>query len=374
MPKTSSRNIQLAFIYFFAFVVAVGCVLTTTSSAQEPPPPVAPAQPQAPAKKPAATVPAATAPGAKPAVGPAAPANNAAPKLPAAPGAKPSVPVVAPPVAATGAAGKPKPKLETVELTTKDNIKLRAFYFASDKGKEAVPVIIVHEWEGQASPYGTLVKSLNDAGCAVIVPELRGHGGSRENGPAGRPFDIARMGKGDVANIIGGDMEAVKSFLRKENDNGKLNLNALVLIGVREGAVIAAQWAVQDLNFPSVGAMKQGNDVKSLVLVSPEKSLKGFTLDETLRDRLLWQLPFLIVVGRGSDQFAESDRFYKRLESMKKKAGKGTALGLELSVVATSLAGQSFVNDAPGVIDKITAFVKAHVVDVSAKIPWVERK
>jgi pimeloyl-ACP methyl ester carboxylesterase len=149
-------------------------------------------------------------------------------------------------------------KMESLELITKDGITLRAFYFASERGKEAVPVIIVHEWQGQASPYAGLVKALWDAGCAVIVPEFRGHGGSREymQGGRKREFDIARMGRADVANIIGADMEAVKKYLREENNAKKLNLNALALVGVREGAVIASQWAVKDLNFPSVGCVE----------------------------------------------------------------------------------------------------------------------
>ena len=48
-------------------------------------------------------------------------------------------------------------KLQTETIKTKDNIKLRTFYFPSNKGKEAIPVLIVHEWKGQASPYAKLV-------------------------------------------------------------------------------------------------------------------------------------------------------------------------------------------------------------------------
>ncbi len=67
-----------------------------------------------------------------------------------------------------------------------------------------------------------------------------------------------------------------------------------------------------------------------MVLVSPEKILKGFSLDETLNDRLLWQLPFLVVVGRTSPQAAETDRYVKRLETIKKRAAQGAVEGLEL--------------------------------------------
>ena len=344
--------------FFTSGLGAAACtlLLAATSFAQLPPIPVVPNAPVA-----------GRPPGAKPAVA-GQPATNQAVRPPVAP-AKPAAP------AARGAEA-PKMKMESLELVAKDGFTLRAFYFPSDRGKEAVPVIIVHEWEGQASPYAGLVNALWNAGCAVIVPEFRGHGGSREymQGGRKRELDVARMGRAEVASIIGADMEAVKKFLREENNEKELNLNALALVGVREGAVIASQWAVKDLNFPSVGALKQGQDVKAMVLVSPEKILKGFSLDETLQDRLLWQLPFLVVVGQTSPQFSDADRFYKRLETTKKRAGRGTAEGLQLEAVNTSLSGHALLNDAPGVIEKVTTFIKTQLVDRSAKIPWVERQ
>jgi pimeloyl-ACP methyl ester carboxylesterase len=165
----------------------------------------------------------------------------------------------------------------------------------------------------------------------------------------------------------------VKKFLVEENNAQKLNLNALTLIGVREGAVLASHWAVRDLNFPSVGAIKQGQDVKAIVLISPERLLKGFTLEETLSDRFFVQLPFLIVVGQNSRQAGDAERFHKRLETVKKRATRGEAVGLHYEAIATSLDGHALINDAPGVIDKVTAFVVNEMVRNSSKFPWVER-
>ena len=61
------------------------------------------------------------------------------------------------------------PKPRPVTLKTKDGIKLRAFYFPSDKKKAAIPVLLIHEWQGQASPYVRLLVALRDAGCAVLA-------------------------------------------------------------------------------------------------------------------------------------------------------------------------------------------------------------
>jgi hypothetical protein len=182
------------------------------------------------------------------------------------------------------------------------------------------------------------------------------------------------MGKADVMSMMTGDLEAVKKFLATENNAQKLNLNALTLIGIREGAVLASHWAVRDLNFPSVGSIKQGQDVKAMVLISPERLHKGFNLEDTLSDRTFWQLPFLIIVGESSRQAGDADRFHKRLETLKKRAARGVSSGLQYEVINTSLEGHALVNDAPGVIEKVKTFVVTEMVNNSSKFPWVERQ
>jgi pimeloyl-ACP methyl ester carboxylesterase len=306
-------------------------------------------------------------------------------QVPPRPGARPPAaqpaaqPGVKPPAAQPGAkpgAKKPeRPAPRTLELVTMDGVKLRAFYFPSDKGKEAVPVIVVHEWQGQASPYAPLVKALWEAGCAVIVPELRGHGASKTQEFGGRKQDfvVSRMGKIDVGNMITGDLETVKKFLAEENNAGLLNLNALTLIGIREGAIIASHWAVRDLNFPSVGAVKQGQDVKAMVLISPERTIKGFSLDDSLKDRFLPQLPFMVVVGQSSRQAPDAEKFQKKLESLKVRAARGQPSDLQYDLLPTSLEGPALVNDVPGVFEKVKTFVVDKVVANAGRIPWVER-
>jgi hypothetical protein len=115
------------------------------------------------------------------------------------------------------------PEPRPVILKTKDGVDVRAFYFPSDKGKEAIPVLIVHEWQGQASPYLQLVLALRDAGCAVLVPDYRGHGGSvnyMDRRGKERRYDVSRMSKRDVMSIIAMDLEKAKGFLKDENDQG----------------------------------------------------------------------------------------------------------------------------------------------------------
>jgi alpha-beta hydrolase superfamily lysophospholipase len=237
-------------------------------------------------------------------------------------------------------------------------------------------VILLHEWQGQASPYAGLVKTLWDAGCAVVVPEFRGHGGSKEQTTGGKKLelDVGRMGKADVMSMITGDLEAVKKFLVEENNAQRLNLNALTLIGIREGAILASHWAVRDLNFPSVGALKQGQDVKAMVLISPERIIKGVALDEAINDRIFVQLPFQIIVGKTSRQASETERFHKRLEGLKKRMARGDVKDLQYVELPTSLDGPSLINDVPGVIEKVKTFIDTTMIANAGRIPWVSRQ
>jgi pimeloyl-ACP methyl ester carboxylesterase len=273
----------------------------------------------------------------------------------------------------------PKLKPRTVELRTKDGLKLRAFYFPSDKGKQAKTVLLVHEWRGQASPYVKLVLALRESGCAVLVPDYRGHGGSREQiNSKGKKeeMDAAQMSRGDIENIIRFDLEQAKSFLKVENNEENLNLNALVVVGVGEGCAMAAHWAQRDWSFASVGRIKRGQDVKGLVFISPTRQAKGVPIDSTLANRsILLQLPMMIVSGDDSPNAADAERIAKRVETAKKKLQRGSAAtGFEFKRYDTGLSGASLVKDIPAVIPAITKFIETEIKISNGRNPWVNRE
>ena len=289
---------------------------------------------------------------------------------------------VAPTAEAQRRTGKPADKIDEkykprpVVLKTKDGVELRAFYFPSEKEKEAITVLLVHEWQGQASPYSQLVVALRNAGCAVLVPDYRGHGGSTtytDRRGKETKFDLTRMGKVDVQNIILMDLEKSKGFLKTENNEGNLNLNAMVVIGVREGCVLASHWAARDWAFPSVGRQKQGQDVKALVLISPDKQIKGLPIDPVLKDPNILNLPILVIGGTTNPEAKDTSRIAKRIESAKTRAGGGTAKGFKVEMIDTALTGPSLVNEVPEVIPSIVDFIKAEVRISDDENPWIER-
>lgn len=282
-------------------------------------------------------------------------------------------------LSAQGKNGEKDPRLEPrpVTLKTKDGMELRAFYFPSDKEKAATTVLLVHEWKGQASPYYKLVLALNKAGCAVIAPDYRGHGGSKEyvnlRGDKAE-LDPEKMSRQEVEAIVAMDLEKTKGFLKDENNEGYLNLNSLVVIGVGEGCILGNLWAMRDWSFPSLGRVKQGQDVKGLVMISPEKQLKGLPIEPSFNDPNLLQLPILIVAGEDSREASEARRMATRIEARKKRAGRGEVNGLRVEMLDSDLSNAPLVTGVAEAIPAIVSFVTTEVKGDDPKNPWVERK
>jgi pimeloyl-ACP methyl ester carboxylesterase len=276
---------------------------------------------------------------------------------------------------ATGNKKKPDPlafRLETI--TTKDGVPLACGYFPSDRGKKAVPVILLHEWKGMAPPYSPLAEALQKVGCAVVTPDLRGHGGSRNYTDARgqvKEFDLSRLNRGDVQAILARDIEAVKGFLKTENDAEKVNLNALTIIGFGEGGILAANYAAIDWNFTDIGNKKQSKDVRAIVAVSPERVLQGFNFDAGLKHPFVSRLPWLILAGESSSQAAEAEKMHKQLDRLRKA---GSAVGpASLVLVKSQAENVRLVRETRDTIPKIVDFVKVQVVEQQDKFPWIKR-
>jgi pimeloyl-ACP methyl ester carboxylesterase len=177
-------------------------------------------------------------------------------------------------------------------LTTKDGVRLGITYYASDKGQEAVPVVLLHDHKESRVVFNPLATALQNPpdpdspSLAVITFDFRGHGESTTAmGPGGqiRKFDAARLRTGDYRAMVQFDMEAVRKFLVDKNDAGELNLNKLCLVGVGMGANVAVYWAAKDWSAPPLAVGKQGQDVKGLVLVSPRWNYRGLKLLEPMK-------------------------------------------------------------------------------------------
>ncbi|RIK77971.1 MAG: hypothetical protein DCC67_12070 [Planctomycetota bacterium] len=198
-------------------------------------------------------------------------------------------------VAARGQSNIPAPPApKALSLTTKDNVQLRITYYPSNAGVQAVPVVMLHDFNETRAVFDPLARALQHprtpeggpakvASRAVVTVDLRGHGESKTGvAPDGSPveLDAARFQAADFQAMVALDMEAVRAFLLDENDAGKLNLNKLCVLGSGMGANVAVLFAANDWAMPPLAVRKQGQDVKALVLLSPRWRERGLYLKD----------------------------------------------------------------------------------------------
>jgi len=265
------------------------------------------------------------------------------------------------------AEGLPKP--QEVELKTDDKVTLTATYYESNEGEKAVPVVVIHDWKEEGSVYEPLAKYLQNKGYAVIVPDLRGHGGSTKQ-TTKQANRVLKPENVNAKDIWARDLEAIRMFLLKENDEKKLNLSATCLIGVGTGAILATYYAIWDwdpyFRYPSphknidgkrrLHVLSRGGkqDIKALVLVSPAKKLDNWSIDSlwkypNLPRQFPGELSILILVGEKEKPTKESKtakNLYTRLKKF--HPNEGTDVGkwsLFFKTLDTELNGQRLVNE-----------------------------
>lgn len=288
--------------------------------------------------------------------------------------------------AADAQAPKEPPKPVGVSVTTADGVEIAAVYYASKKGKEAIPVLLLHEYGGSGADFKGLAEFLQGHpkfDFAVLVPDLRGHGGSTTT-KSGRELEYKKMPNKAFHGIYtkGGDIDACKGFLMKENNQEKLNIDKLCLVGAGLGATLAMNWAVEDWRWPPIGGVKQGQDVKGIIMLSPPFNERSVNVNTALRF-LAGQKELAIYIAVGDSGKAPDDakKIHKAIdvarggtegEELKKglllHAFDGTK-GLKKTIRQGS---QLLLAADLQVPDRIAAFIGATVGQKT--LPWKERK
>jgi pimeloyl-ACP methyl ester carboxylesterase len=277
-----------------------------------------------------------------------------------------------------------------VTLTTKDGVQLKASYYPSQEdSKEAiVPVILLHDFKGSRHEYdeyarhlqGTLPPDTPGPSFAVIVPDLRGHGGSTQQHLAGGrvvELDATRLRRQDFFSMIQRDMEAVRRFLVTENNAGKLNLNKLTIVGAGMGATVGLNWTVVDWSAPPLATGKQGQDVKAVALISPQWSFNGVPLAPAMNHPLVRsRVDLFIAFGdREADFKRDAERIFNIAERF--HPPYDPSQGEEKQEVflfphGSSLQGGELLIREPTVGFAIRKFIENRVA--KQNFPWLERK
>ncbi len=208
------------------------------------------------------------------------------------------------------------PKAEDLELTTDDGLELTLTYYPGAKGKETVPIVLLHMWKQSRNDYKELAPALQALGYAVVVPDLRGHGESTHLKGARRDetLDAATMSPQQFTAMVNRDMKAIKTFLWERNNAGELNVDKLCVVGAEMGASVALNFALtdaldQDRNRVLRSDYKLGRFVKALVLISPPRSFRGLPLKQaTAYPAVQRDIALLILVGNKNPKALEDAR------------------------------------------------------------------
>lgn len=274
------------------------------------------------------------------------------------------------------------PKPQAVSLPTHDGQVIKATYYPGVREKDSVPVILLHGFGGNRLDFLPLARELQRRGYACVVPDLRGHGESASmRDIAGRPVKVNpdELKLADLAAMVSQDVEAVKKFLVGENDAGKLNIEKLCLVGSDLGASVALNFAARDWSFPQLPNLKQGQDVKAVVLISPQWDTKGFGIGEALsHPAVQTQVSVEILVGnKQARALADARRLYRRLARYRglenAKTEDDYRSNVALIQAPTEQQGVKLLNLPGGFASKsIDRFLDLHVL--RANVPWAHRR
>ncbi len=276
---------------------------------------------------------------------------------------------------------------ETITLTTKDGVRLKASYYASSLGKDAVPIVMLHDLKESRAVFNGLARVLQSPPSgerpshAILTVDLRGHGESTSmQGPNGktRELEAAKLGKQDFRNMVHYDMEAVRKFLVKKNDLGELNLNKLCLLGSGMGANVSTAWAAVDWSTPKLSSRKQGQDVKALVLISPDWGFRGLPMLKPVKHRdVRERISMLIIYGKQDRKSAKSaetvhknlKRYHPEPPPEQRREKKDLFLvGLRTSLKGTRLIADPTFNMLPTLEEFLDARLSKQEFD------WVQRR
>ena len=235
-------------------------------------------------------------------------------------------------------------------FTAWDGMILSATYYRGANGKESVPVVLLHGSGGSRSDFDKVVPALLKEGMAVLVPDIRGHGKSHEyiieefgepffpyfpdiliqevpENPFGKAWlpirwdayqrmsvDVEagryeqpktkvgskRYDKYDERDMamMNLDMQVWQNFLFNENNQERLNIKKLNLVGTEMGAGLAVHWCRSDQS-----SLKQ---TKTLTLISPmipqnamEAKKGGTNLAYLNNNAMKNSVQTMIIVGKG---------------------------------------------------------------------------
>ena len=170
-------------------------------------------------------------------------------------------------------------------------------------------VVLLHDaggsrlvWDKTSAPPGgkPFAEVLQSQGYAVVTVDLRKHGESAQEGMS------PTLKVSDYGQMVLGDMVAVKKFIYDEHQRQRLNMSKMAIVAAGMSAPIAAAFSEADWKIPPyddsplpANRTPRGQDVRALVLLSPETTAGKVNLAKSLKflQTPALQISFLIIAG-----------------------------------------------------------------------------
>jgi hypothetical protein len=281
----------------------------------------------------------------------------------------------------------PPPEILTI---SSDGINIMAALFQSpnaedpELAKVIAPVMLLHDWGGTMNDLGPLAQYLQSVGHTVIVPDLRGHGRSVTIANSQVPLDHTKFNKAQIASIKR-DFEECKKRLIDFNNDGKLNISMLSVLAVGDMCPLATEWTLTDWSFQNVGGLKQGQDVQSLILVSPPKKFQQSSMAQLVRHPLLSggrgvEIPTLVIYGQNAKAAKDAQALYRLMKRKRpaSEAANAEQRWAEQSLfelpIPSSAEGVELLRPNPALFRFIGMFNFYKISRNADQLPWASRE
>ncbi|HET6424751.1 MAG TPA: alpha/beta fold hydrolase [Planctomycetaceae bacterium] len=289
---------------------------------------------------------------------------------------------------ATPVSAQPKKKAnyEDKVLTTKDGVRINITYFPSAAGKNAPVAILLHGKGGNRLAWHTGVgqipgfaPALQTNDFAVVTVDLRGHGQNIASdggaAAANKKSDTQKLTARDYQAMVVGDMEAVKKFLFEEHQKEMLNMNKLAIVATDFSTAVALNytdldWSKEPYDDASVPAQRtpRGQDVRALVLISPDGTVPGLATNQAVTRIRVLQMP--VMIGVGNKDSLDRNAAKKLSELIAPKALDKPHVFFE--TYESKLRGLDLLNKNVGLEKQMYTFLDEHVKKSPGE--WRNRK
>ena len=270
--------------------------------------------------------------------------------------------------------------------SARDKWPIHVTYYPSRLKENAAVVVLLHMKGGSRLVWtrkGGLAEALQNQGFAVIAADLRKHGQSKLVGVAaaakkrGKKGSDSKLTRIDFAMMVTSDMEAIKKFISAEHQKKRLNMRKLAVVGAGMSSPVAVvfsanDWAKKRYNDAPTFAAKtpRGQDVRALVLLSPQGSLPGMTINRPMK-YLKGKAAFLVCVGDRKSRIplTDANRVYNFLKPISEDPEKRINW---INTFPVQLQGTDLLGKRIGIEEVVVAFLKKYVGDL--KDPWKDRR